>query len=281
MNSWRPTLDEIDRRLEAMGLENDQFIPDTVLEWLIKLYLLEGVPLSYLAAEERMLPMESIRFFSVNPDWMAALLDGAMSIGRMTPDEVNHDAAHLRDIHARVIQNLSAPRWRRMHQNHRKCQEPPKTAGSALTGFMIRSELVTHWIGMEVQGFDQDETPVILLRLEQLSNKILIGLFAGQVHKVEMAQPIEEMHFGTRDNKREIQVRYVDDQRIGRQTGQIAAIKAEENGRVDVKDLVAQIESKLNALGTSDLAQVHLGSAELALQMLSVAGHCTIRRKSE
>jgi hypothetical protein len=50
--------------------------------------LFKGVPLFYLAADERMLPAESIRFFHVDQSWLTALIDGALSIGRVTASDV-------------------------------------------------------------------------------------------------------------------------------------------------------------------------------------------------
>ena len=44
--------------------------------------LLYGVPFHYLVPDERMMPPESIRFFHVDPGWIATLIQGATSVGR-------------------------------------------------------------------------------------------------------------------------------------------------------------------------------------------------------
>ena len=63
-------------------------MPDSLTKWLGKLALLTGVPFNYLVPDERMLPLESIRFFYLDPNWVAALSDGAFSIGRnLTADK--------------------------------------------------------------------------------------------------------------------------------------------------------------------------------------------------
>ena len=56
-------------------------MPQTLVDWLTRLGLLEGVPFNYLVPDEAMLPPESLRFFYLDPNWTSALLDGAMSIG--------------------------------------------------------------------------------------------------------------------------------------------------------------------------------------------------------
>src|SRR5258708_35921884 len=57
-------------------------IPEDTKTWLGRLTLLYGVPFQYLVPDERMRAAESLRFFYVDPLWMEALLDGALSIGR-------------------------------------------------------------------------------------------------------------------------------------------------------------------------------------------------------
>ncbi|MEV7230979.1 hypothetical protein AB0M79_28765 [Polymorphospora sp. NPDC051019] len=60
-------------------------LPTHVTSFLDDLALLDGVPFNYLVPEESMTPVESLRFFSLYEGWLAALLDGALSIGRVTP----------------------------------------------------------------------------------------------------------------------------------------------------------------------------------------------------
>ena len=54
---------------------------DAVAQWLAQLALFENVPFDHLVPDPRMLPVESIRFFYVDPGWTGALLDGALAIG--------------------------------------------------------------------------------------------------------------------------------------------------------------------------------------------------------
>ena len=71
-------------------MESDDY-EATVSEWLGHLKLLHGVPFHYLVSDPRMLPLDSIRFFSVDPNWVDYLVDGACSIARFTDVERAHE----------------------------------------------------------------------------------------------------------------------------------------------------------------------------------------------
>ncbi len=74
-------------------MESYTSYPEEITEWLSKLQLLRDVPLNYLVADENMLPPESIRFFYVDPNWIQALTDGALSIGRNISKETTQTAS--------------------------------------------------------------------------------------------------------------------------------------------------------------------------------------------
>ncbi|OJD33786.1 uncharacterized protein BKCO1_27000119 [Diplodia corticola] len=52
-----------------------------VHRWLQDLALLRNVPTTHLVADTASLPPESLRFFHVDRNWVAALVDGALSLG--------------------------------------------------------------------------------------------------------------------------------------------------------------------------------------------------------
>ncbi|KAF5654494.1 hypothetical protein FHETE_11297 [Fusarium heterosporum] len=53
----------------------------TVLLWLVDRMFLAGVPAHYLIPDPSYLPQETIRFFSIDTNWVDALIDGALSLG--------------------------------------------------------------------------------------------------------------------------------------------------------------------------------------------------------
>lgn len=147
-------------------------LPDPLARWLEGLQLLRGVPFNYLVPDERMLPAESIRFFHLDGNWIASLIDGAYSIGRATSGDLSSEAASQA---ASTIVADAGP----------------------VTGFLMRSQAVTHWPGLEVQAYGRDgQTRLPILRFEALAADVLLCLFDGIVGKVDIHEPPEGLHFG-------------------------------------------------------------------------------------
>src|SRR6476620_8800187 len=84
-------------------------LPDDVSSWLNDLQALIGVPFSYLVPDSRMLPAESIRFFAVDPNWITALIDGALSIGATSAPR----AAAVRTLRPAILRASRHPGFRR------------------------------------------------------------------------------------------------------------------------------------------------------------------------
>ena len=60
--------------------------------WFEELALVRHVPFNYLVPDERLLPPESLRFFSIDPRWLDALRDGAFAVGRVLAGDGGRDA---------------------------------------------------------------------------------------------------------------------------------------------------------------------------------------------
>lgn len=156
---------------------SDPEIPTSVVDFFRKTSLLEGLPFSYLVPDERLLPVESIRFFRVDPRWVEALLDGAFSIGRVGTGALQQDA-----------------------------DNPVATPYGNLSGFLLRSTLVSGWPGLLIEGYSERinnddfvpsaDTPLGILRCERLSSNVLLCLFDGEVATVDLHLKPETMHFG-------------------------------------------------------------------------------------
>jgi len=104
-------------------------LPADVSLWFRELSLLNYIPFNYLVPDERMLPQESIRFFRLDPEWVRCLHDGAFSIGRVLPSDHQRDAAH--DQHL-----LAKPH-------------------AMVTGFLLRSEVVSGWPALQVDAYEE------------------------------------------------------------------------------------------------------------------------------
>lgn len=165
-------------------------------DWLGRLMLLHGVPFQYLVPDARMLPPESLRLFRVDRTWLAALVDGAYSIGRATAAQAGKETDLLasamdaaRSVAATVRPGLTgaAPPT-----------PDPDGGGGPITGFLLRSGAVAAWPAMEVKGFADAarQTPLPALRLERLTDGILLGLFDGVLAALTFAEPAEGLRFG-------------------------------------------------------------------------------------
>jgi hypothetical protein len=149
--------------------------PDPIADWLDSLRKLEGVPFNYLVPDERMLPLESIRFFRVDEVWVDCLADGAFSIGRVSSSDHAADKIQGKRLEA----SLDVPR----------------------TGFLLRSEVVTGWPGLQVAAYAEKESapkqvPLKVSRIDQLEGGVLLCIFKGEIGRVEISQKAEALHFG-------------------------------------------------------------------------------------
>lgn len=152
-------------------------LPAVVSDWLNDLSQLKHIPFNYLVPDERVAPVESIRFFGVDPDWISCLLDGAFSIGRVARHNHVHDTSLV--------------------ENHL-----PDNTGQ-ITGFLLRSEVVAGWPDLAIEGYNTkpDAEGVVsgrleLLRKAYLSENVLLCLFKGDLKTLDIHLPPERLHFG-------------------------------------------------------------------------------------
>ena len=152
-------------------------IPKDVADWFKSLRKFEGVPFNYLVPDERMLPPESIRFFQVDHVWVDCLADGAFSVGRVASSDHEADQSHGDD-------------------------SPAAVAETTITGFLLRSEVVSGWPGLIVDAYSDHAKKNRLesLRMERLASGVLLCLFEGELARVDIHQKPETLHFGLTAN---------------------------------------------------------------------------------
>ena len=148
-------------------LEIDDEMPATAAAWLARLALLTGVPPMYLIPADRLLPVETIRFVQVDAAWMHCLLDGAFSIGRLSAADAQLDREYPLD-------QIRIP----------------------VTGALIRSDVVSGYPGLLVDGFDGTGKRLDMLRKDLPSPGVMLCLFGGTVARLDIHQRPESLHFG-------------------------------------------------------------------------------------
>jgi len=253
--------------------------------WLARLRLLEGVPFGYLVADSTLLPPESIRFFYVDRGWTDALVEGALSVGTVT----TADRTALEQIYATVRTEVDeAERLVRLPGTEPGAALPSGPAG-AITGFLLRSRIVSGWPGLHVRGYaldnlrlspqvaddkvgDAQDAPMRrlrTLRLERLAPAVLLVLFDGVPQVVHVEEPRAGIQFGVDESDSN-----------GRARAQVR-LRSATTGERFSPDRIAQIPFRRAAPGVLHMAALSrrmitaspelgptLDAAEFALQML-------------
>lgn len=172
-------------------------VPAEIYTWLARLKLLEGVPFRYLVPDDAMLPAESIRFFQLDMNWVDALIDGAASVGRHGDDaspEAAHDSAVKAAVHSSASDSARAIRPLTMG-----LAAPTPQPLETVSGFLLRSDVVKGWPGLEANGYADDGTLLDIVRFERLAPTVLLCLFEKDgktLHQVDIHEPAEGLHFG-------------------------------------------------------------------------------------
>ena len=172
-------------------------LPENLLAWLRNLQLLMGVPFNYLVPDEGMLPAESIRFFYVDPNWVDALIDGAFSIGRNLTRQASSPILALDEATrpgVRLTLRVNAAALRATHLG----VPAPVTTLKIVTGFVLRSTLVTAYPGMGVYAYDANGDELNILRFERLGQEsdTLLCLIDGEAAQVDVHEAPEQLHYG-------------------------------------------------------------------------------------
>lgn len=177
--------------LRLRGANDDT--SELIVEWLAHTALLYGVPFNNLVADERMLPLESIRFFYIDNNWIDALLDGALSVGTQSSRDGLFNDLMREAIHRAIDTKLCKVRCELLKQS-----EAAVSASElgTLAGFVMRSAVVAGWPGLEVRAYEGADllTP---LRLDRVAPDVMIGLYSKVPQRIEFDEPSEGLVFGT------------------------------------------------------------------------------------
>lgn len=231
-------------------------LPTSVLQWLAQRALLYGVPFDNLVPDPRMLPAESLRFFYVDRNWIDALLDGALSVGVQTSRDSLFNQLMRNPLHRIVDSMLLTVRDQMMGV------DPPPAPGTlgAMAGFVLRSALLSGYPGLQVQAFDADGNPIKPLRLDLVSDNVMLGIFADTPAKVSFSQPGEGLVFGTEDEG--IDARYLPGNAAGKTVGSL----------IEPKSTLAPGDFPTRANGGPDPVLTVAGSAGLVAKLEALYG---------
>jgi hypothetical protein len=289
MKSWgnRDTIHRtvINEMLQAnAGSRPAPELPEPLTFWLAQLTLLYGVPVEYLLPDNRMLPVESMRFFYVDRNWLDRLVDGALSVGVFSSREKVFNAAFYKGVYSQIdVMQLEL-------RARLKEETPPvvTASGGGITGLVFRSRVVSGWPGLEVEASNGGK-PVDIIRMDRLSDNLLLCLFNGLPDKVSFIEPGEGLHFGIVWNEVpttfKVSLRglgFPDEKTYppGKQIinnnvpltadGTLLTGTGQEPGVVDIMELKNNITK---AMPANALEKGKLTPAGMAIQLVKAAGH--------
>ncbi|MEM9687701.1 MAG: hypothetical protein AAF934_12395, partial [Bacteroidota bacterium] len=234
-------------------------LPESLKTWLTDLEQLKGVPFNYLIPDEQLLPKESIRFFQLDKLWVESLLDGAFSIGRVTTKD--HD-----------LDNLIK-------------QDEELLTASEISGFILRSEVVSGWPGMQIEGYSDtpdsvnlDSAKMIVLRREYLSKNVLLCLFKKNdnytgdedLQTLDLHLKPEVLHFGFNPKDNDGYEKVLRNSSGVENDAHTVDVTVTTDNAINVSTLVSDIQTLYDGLTNSnDIAWKETPtSADLALQLL-------------
>jgi hypothetical protein len=138
-----------------------------------------------------MLPPETLRFFYLDANWTAALLDGALSIGLQSSRDTVFQQAMRAKLHQAV--GRVVPEVRAALRGGQVAGVQPTSL--QLTGLLLRSVAVAAWPGLEVRGYANSQllTP---LRLDRVAPDVLLVIFPALPDTVDIQEPSEGLVFG-------------------------------------------------------------------------------------
>lgn len=255
-------------------------IPKEVKHFLGELYKLNGVPFSYLVPHAYLLEKQhrknnedysgTLSFFYVDPNWIEALLDGALSIGRADKNETLLEMA----VSGGFVEGYTPQSGEISDGNEKKEERRLNT-----TGFLFRSDLISGWRGIEIQAFNKEEELLPALRFERIDSDIFLGIFNGNISTITVKQPYEGLQFGIKTDKKGYSKNLKNEDGTNQEISDgTADVNAELNSRlikdkiIDIAGLAAVMQKKLtdkkwmNTKGKSE--GKYFTSAEFAYQMV-------------
>lgn len=171
-------------------------ITDDLVDWLARLVLLYPIPFHYLVPHPWLLPPESVRFFHLDDNWVAALVDGALSIAVSALRE--KDLAGRADLQATLSKIVYQYRLR-LQGKRPEWNPTERYMDIAKSGFLLRSSIVAGWPGIEVNvktSAAADQKLPTILRYDQVSDGVLFCLVRGSIDQLVFREPREGLTFG-------------------------------------------------------------------------------------
>lgn len=171
---------------------------DTISHHFAKLELFNFIPFNYLVPSATFLPVDSIRFFYINENWMRSLYNGATKVG------VQHSLdEQINALFSQALRNKGrqvALNDRRKKLGFSELKTPLEGDQSIVkAGLLIRSSFIASFPGISIIP----DEGVNILRMEKIAEDLLICLFDKIPTKLAIQEADHGLQFGN-DNKDQI-----------------------------------------------------------------------------
>jgi len=250
---------------------------------LARLRLLHDMPFHYLVPDARLLPDESVRFFTLDDAWLDALVVGALGAA----SDGSRELARAKAAAGSAITSSSRLRYGvrkvalgRLSFDLAMADDTEVPTGT-VSGLLLRSKIVSHWSNFGLRAWTSKDTTDIpigadpaklegqrpelvvpILRMERLAPSLLLALFDGVPEMVWLEEPHGAVQFGFEGTTAGTAIDVRDEQ--GRDTGASVPLPLRAGavaGVVDVAALASAIDQQ-RPLGPLR------GSGGLAVQLL-------------
>ncbi|MEL7425045.1 MAG: hypothetical protein AAFN81_18810, partial [Bacteroidota bacterium] len=181
---------------------------NAVVSWLASTSLLINVPFNNLVANPKLLPQETIRFFYLDRNWTDALLDGALSIGRQSSRDGLFNQLMRGLLYEKVDEAMAEVRDKLLGVT----PQGQTTTADQLCGFLLRSQNITNYPGLETRAKSASGKLMKPLRLDRLSADLMLVIYPDLPSEVFFAQPGEGLVFGvelSKTNTEQVFLRYI------------------------------------------------------------------------
>lgn len=208
-----------------------------VAEWLANFMLLYPLPFDNLVPDQRMLPVESLRFFYFDQNWLSAGLDGAMSLGLDSSRQTFLSEVTKGLLYNAAMQALGVIRAKLEGNPISGNPNPP----TVLSGFLLRSALVSGWPNLAIRAKDASDNSLKILRMDHLSSSVLLCVFDGVPNNIELSQPQESLGFGVDDDGNVVLRNILAGGAIGQQIGTLQIRDLTSNKQLCMRSATSRV----------------------------------------
>jgi hypothetical protein len=197
----------------------------SIAQWLAHKQLLYDVSFDHLVPDQLELPVESLRFFYIDQNWLDCLLDGAISIGVQSSKDSLLNSVMNDAVNAAVAAAIKTIRDKL--RGTATGDTEPDTTQEAMSGILIRSAVVSGWPGLVVKAFKGDinsGAPLKMLRMDRLSSNVLLCIFLDIPDTVMLAEPLQGLCFGVEDGASGVDGGVINLRQLSGETGKATGI---------------------------------------------------------